>query len=60
MEKMLQMANTAWNIELEEKLLDLWQEWPCFFDATSKEYSNRDHKASSREEVATALNIPGK
>ena len=41
-EKMSQVANTAWNIELEEKLLDIWQERPCFFDATSKQYSNRD------------------
>ena len=60
MEKMSQVVNTAWNVELEETLLDIWQERSCLFDATSKEYSNRDQKASSWEEVATGLDIPGK
>ena len=60
MAKMSQVVNTAWDIELGEKLLDFWQQRPCLFDATSREYSNRDQKASSWEEVATGLDIPGK
>lgn len=53
-------ANIVWNMELEDKLIDLWQDKMCLFDAMVKEYSSRDVKASTLEEVATELDIPGK
>ena len=38
------MEETGWSLELEEKLIDLWEERPCLYDISSKGYSNRNWK----------------
>ena len=40
MSKMSESQN-AWSEELEDKLVTLWQERPCLFNCTMREYSNK-------------------
>ena len=40
MSKMSESEN-AWSEELEDKLVTLWQERPCLFNCTMREYSNK-------------------
>jgi hypothetical protein len=48
-----------WSVESEEKLVDLWEERPCLYDISCKEYSNRDIKRKALDDIGAALSMPG-
>lgn len=54
------MAEEDWNTDLEDKLIEHWQESPCLYDVSSKLYSNRLQKRKSLEEIASKLNMTSK
>ena len=43
-QKNMALEGIAWSTDIEEKLIDLWQERPCLYDASTKAYSNRQQK----------------
>ena len=46
-------------IVLDEKFIELWQEYPCLYDVCCKEYKNRDCRSSAQKEIAAKLGSPG-
>ena len=40
---------------LEDKLVDLWPNYPCLFDVRSPDFKNRDKKLKAFEEIAKEL-----
>ena len=40
---------------LEDKLVDLWPNYPCLFDVRSPEFKNRDKRLKAFEEIAKEL-----
>lgn len=52
------MEEVGWSLELEEQLIDLWEERPCLYDVSSKGYSNRNWKRKALDEMAEALSQP--
>jgi hypothetical protein len=44
-----------WGLEVEEKLIELWEKRPCLYDVSSKGYSNRNWKRKALDEMATVL-----
>jgi hypothetical protein len=40
-EKESMMADEIWRIDVEEKLIEYWQESPSLYDVSSPSYSNR-------------------
>ena len=40
---------------LEDKLVDLWQNYPCLFDVRSPDFKNRDKRLKAHEEIAKEL-----
>ena len=47
-------------INLDDKLVDLWQDYPFLYDALLREYKNRDKRDKALEEIAFALERDGK
>ena len=45
-------SQNAWSEELEDKLVTLWQERPCLFNCTIREYSNKIVKSRAVQEIA--------
>jgi hypothetical protein len=50
-EKESMMADEIWRIDVEEKLIEYWQELPSLYDVSSPSYSNRLHKRKAQEDV---------
>lgn len=44
---------------LEDKLVDLWQEYPCLYDVRSVEFKNRDKRECAFSEIAEKLGQTG-
>ena len=38
------MADVKWNVPREDQLIELWEERPCLYDTSSRDYSNRQAK----------------
>ena len=45
-------SQNAWSEELEDKLVTLWQEKPCLFNCTIREYSNKIVKSRAVQEIS--------
>jgi hypothetical protein len=58
--KMEDTEVSNWTVELEERLVDLWEENPCLYDVGSKGYSNRDLKRKALDGMGAILQFPGK
>ncbi|CAM4674260.1 unnamed protein product [Leuciscus chuanchicus] len=43
---------------MEERMLEMWQQYECLFNVSSKEYHNRSDKEKSWGEIASDLNVP--
>ena len=41
---------------LEDKIIDLWPNYPCLFDVRSTDFKNRDKRQKAHEEMAKELN----
>ena len=50
----------AWTAELIDRLIELYQERPCLYNTKMKEYHDRDMRKKALEEIATAIEVPGK
>lgn len=44
----------------EDKLVELWQEYPCLYAVQSAEFKNRDLRQQAAEEIAEKLEQSGK
>ena len=44
---------------LEDKLVDLWPDYPCLYDVRSADFRNRDKRESAFEEIAEKLSQSG-
>ena len=51
------MAN--WTQSKVNKLISCYEEHPCLYDTTLKEYFNRDKRSKALQEIATALGYSG-
>lgn len=49
----------VWTQELEESLVELWQEHQCLFDVSDDLYHNRAEKEKRWTEIANSLQRPG-
>lgn len=49
-----------WTLEMEGKLVELWQENECLFDVSSKEFHIREEKEKRWAAIAAALGRPGR
>ena len=47
----------ASEIMLEEKLVELWPDYGCLYDARSPDFKNRDKRQVAIEEIATKLSF---
>jgi hypothetical protein len=48
-----------WSVELEEKLVDLWEERSCLYGISSKGYCNQEVKQKALDDIGAALSMPG-
>ncbi len=44
---------------LEDKLIDLWPDYPCLYDVNLPEFKNRDKREKAMEEMAEKLEQTG-
>ena len=44
----------------EDKLVDLWPNFPCLFDVRSPDFKNRDKRLKALEEIGKELNQTSK
>ena len=47
------------DVLLEDKLVELWPDYPCLYDVRSPEFKNRDLRQLAFEEIAKILNQTG-
>ncbi|XP_016373045.1 uncharacterized protein LOC107712335 [Sinocyclocheilus rhinocerous] len=52
------VVRTRWTSEMEEQLVEMWQQHDCLFNVSSKLYHNRSDKEKSWGEIASVLNVP--
>ena len=45
---------------VEDKLVDIWPNYPCLFDVRSPDFKNRDKRQKAHEEIAKELHRTGK
>ncbi|ROI15086.1 hypothetical protein DPX16_15527 [Anabarilius grahami] len=48
-----------WNYEMEEKFVELWQQYSCLYDVSSRDYHDRLKKEKCWRTIAEALQQPG-
>ena len=48
-----------WTQEKVEQLIGLYEDRPCLYNTTLKEYHNRDARKKTIEELATILEVSG-
>ena len=53
------MADVEWNVPREDQLIELWEERPCLYDTSSRDYSIRQAKTKALEEIASSLDVSG-
>ena len=44
---------------LEDKLVDIWPEYPCLYDVRSSDFKNRDLRDNALQEMAEKLGQTG-
>ena len=44
---------------LEDKIADIWPDYPCLYDARSRDFKNRDLRDKSMQEIAEKLGQTG-
>ena len=44
---------------LEDKLVEIWPDYPCLYDVRSVDFKNRDMRQQAFEEMAKKLNQTG-
>ena len=44
---------------LEDKIIDMWPNYPCIFDVRSPHFKNREKRQKAHEEMAKELNQTG-
>ena len=47
------------DIILEDKLVDLWQDFPCLYDVRSPHFKNRDKREAAFTQIAEKLQQTG-
>ncbi|TDH13772.1 hypothetical protein EPR50_G00036380 [Perca flavescens] len=53
------VVRVRWTTELEERIVEMWQQHECLFNVSSKQYHNRDDKEKSWGEIAADFDLPG-
>ena len=53
-------SNMVSEVILEDKLVDLWQDYPCLYDVHSPDFKNRDKREVAFEQIAENLQQTGK
>ena len=48
------------NVLLEDKIADIWPEYPCLYDVRSPDFKNRDMREMAYLEIAEKLDKSGK
>lgn len=48
-----------WNEELEDKLVDLWEENECLYRVSAGSYRDRQKKRNAIEKIATTIGLTG-
>ena len=48
-------SNMVSEVILEDKLVDLWQDYPCLYDVRSPDFKNRDKREVAFEQIAENL-----
>ena len=49
----------AWSVSKVTELIDLLQQYPCFYDTKDKKYHKRDVRGKAVTEIANALKQSG-
>ncbi|RXM95228.1 hypothetical protein EOD39_17113 [Acipenser ruthenus] len=49
----------VWSLEIEERMVEMWQEHPCLFDISDISYHDRSWKEQRWREIALQLQVPG-
>ena len=52
-------VRVRWTAEMEDCLIDLWQDHECLYNVSCKDYHNRYEKDKRWRQIASTLNIPG-
>ena len=53
-------SNSVLNeVMAEEKLVELWPDYPCLYDVRSADFKDRDKRQKALEEIAMAVNQNG-
>lgn len=53
------MASFVWTIELTDRLIELYEQRPCLYNTTIKDYFNRDIRSKALAEIVTDLGSTG-
>ena len=53
------MDTEIWNSQLEDKLIDMWEEQECLYKVSANSYRDRDKKKKAVDEIAAALGVSG-
>jgi len=48
-----------WSEEFEEKLIELWKNYACLYDISTKAFSDRVKKAAALGQISQELNVAG-
>ena len=48
------------DVSLEDKIADIWPEYPCLYDVRSPDFKNRDMREKAYLEIAENLEKPDK
>ena len=48
------------DVRLEDKIADIWPEYPCLYDVRSPDFKNRDLREMAYLEIAEKLDKSGK
>ena len=49
-----------WSNTMETTLVEMWQQRPCIFDVSSKDFHDRVKRDKAWREIADTLDLPGK
>lgn len=54
-----QAVRVRWTSEMEDILVDLWQDHECLYNVSCRNYHIRTEKDRSWRDIAAALSVPG-
>lgn len=52
--------SVSWTVDLVERLIDLYESYPCLYNVKDKEYHDRDKRSKALAEIAGVLEVTGK